>query len=86
MYTHLMKKELLTMPTKTKKKVKKKRKPRKREYCQRCGGKLKSIFQINLTPTRKIEVCTSCFEWARPKTMTEIREDYAKRSRRNING
>ena len=65
--------------TKTKKIT---RKPKKRIYCQRCGGKLKSIFLIQLTPSREIEVCTLCFDWAYNKTPKEIREDYAKRVKR----
>lgn len=70
-----------TMVTKNKIKPKK-RKPKKELYCQRCGGKRKAKFQIQLTPSRIINVCTSCFDWSLEKSMREIREDYAKRSKR----
>ena len=58
---------------------------KKRPYCQRCGGFQKANFQIQLTPSRLINVCTSCFNWARDKTPKEIREDYAKRTKRKKN-
>lgn len=51
-------------------------------YCRRCGILHKPHFQIQLSPKRFIYVCTSCFEWARDKTLTEIRKDYTERVRR----
>ena len=69
-------------PTKTKKK----RKLKKIVYCQRCGGKRKAKFQIQLTPSRIINICGSCFNWSLKKSMKEIREDYAKRSMRKKDG
>lgn len=66
-------------------KTKKKRKPKKKIFCKRCGGPNKSHFQIQLTPSRLIKVCTSCFNWGLNKSMKEIREDYAKRSQRKRN-
>ncbi len=51
-------------------------------YCKRCGARHKVHFQIQLTPKRVINVCTTCFNWARDKTPTEIRNDYAKRAQR----
>ena len=71
--------------TKTKKTIKK-RKPREIIYCQRCGGKRKAKFQIQLTPNRIIKVCGYCFNWSLNKSMKEIRKDYAERSRRNKGG
>lgn len=48
-------------------------------YCKRCGALHNSKFQIQLSPKRLIAVCTSCFEWARNKTPTEIKKDYKKK-------
>ena len=53
-------------------------------YCKRCGGKNNANFQIQLTQNRVIEVCTTCFEWARDKTPAEINKDYKERSRRKL--
>ena len=59
-----------------------KRKTKKQIYCKRCGGKCKDKLNIQLTPSRLIRVCTECFNWASGKTMIEIREDYAARTKR----
>ena len=51
-------------------------------YCKRCGALHELHFQIQLTPSRLINVCTTCFDWARNKTPTEIRKDYTEKVRR----
>lgn len=60
-------------------------KPKKQLYCKRCGTQLKKQhLQIQLNAKRLIDVCATCFEWARDKTPTEIRKDYAERTRRKL--
>ena len=62
-----------------------KRKPKKQFYCKRCGATIKNQhLQIQLTPKRLIVVCVTCFDWARDKTIAEIRKDYKERARRKI--
>ena len=62
-----------------------KRKPKKQVYCKRCGTMLKNQhLQIQLNPKRLIVVCATCFDWARDKTMAEIRKDYRERARRKL--
>ena len=56
----------------------------KKIYCRRCGILHIPHFEIQLTPSRFINVCTSCFEWARDKTSTEIRKDYKERTKRKM--
>lgn len=70
-----------------KSKRKYKRKPKKQIYCKRCGATIKNQhLQIQLTSKRLIAVCSTCFEWARDKTMAEIRKDYRERAKRKIGG
>ena len=76
---------MINKPKPKQTKPSKKRKSKKQLYCKRCGGYLKKKhLQIQLNPKRLINVCASCFEWARNKTPIEIRKDYAKRAKRKL--
>lgn len=67
------------MKNKSKKKIK------NITYCKRCGAETKGKFNIQLTPSRLVEVCTECFNWANSKTQAEIRKDYKEKAKRKKN-
>lgn len=59
--------------TKVKKRIKKNLKSNEL-YCKKCGVIHNNHFLVQISPKKTASLCTTCFEWARGKTVKQIKE------------